>query len=187
VNLLDVVIVALCIGFAVYGIVQGVVRQLFSWGGLILGHIVGVKFYATAQEQLRLDFPHGDIVAYLLTFVAVYLVFRLVGLFVERWVRGSELSGTDRFAGMMTGFVKGVLLSVLLVFVLVILLPRDTSLLRESKLAPRTMVAIRWVQKVFPEKIRNAFREKVGSISPPSRGGRKDPAAAAQPKNRSKK
>jgi membrane protein required for colicin V production len=187
VNLLDVAIAGLCIGFAVYGIVQGVVRQLFSWGGLILGHIVGVKFYTTAQEQLRLDFPHGDVVAYLLIFVAIYLLFRLVGLFVERWVRGSELSGTDRFAGMLTGFVKGALLSVLLVFVLVILLPRDTSLLRESELAPRAMVAARWVQKVFPEKIRTAFREKAGGISPSLRDGKKDPAAGAQPKNRSRK
>jgi membrane protein required for colicin V production len=187
VNLLDVVIVALCIGFAVYGIVQGVVRQLFSWGGLILGHFFGVKFYPTVQEQLRLDFPHADIVAYLLTFVGVYLVIRLVGLLVERWVRGSELSGTDRFAGMLAGFVKGALLTVLLVFILVILLPRGTSLLRESKLAPRTMVPVMWMQKVFPEKIRRAFREKVGSISPSSRGGKKDPAAGAQPKNRSRK
>lgn len=186
-NLLDIVIAALCIGFAVYGSLQGVVRQLFSWTGLIFGHLVGVKFYATVQEQLRLDFPHGDIVSYLLTFVAVYLVFRLVGLLIERWVRGSELSGTDRFAGMLAGVMKGALLSVLLVFVLVILLPRDTSLLRESKLAPRAMVAAKWVQKVFPERISNAFREKAGGIPSSSRGAKQDPAAGVQPKNRSRK
>jgi membrane protein required for colicin V production len=187
VNLLDIVIAGLCLGFAVYGIVQGVVRQLFAWSGLILGHIVGVKFYATAQEQLHFDFPHGDIVAYLLIFVAVYLLFRLVGLFVERWVRGSELSATDRFVGMLAGLAKGALLSVLLVFVLVILLPRDASLLRESKLSPRAMVAAKWVQKVFPEKIRSAFREKAGGVSPSSHSRNKDSVAGSQPKNRSKK
>jgi membrane protein required for colicin V production len=186
VNLLDVIIAVLCLGFAVFGVFQGMVRQLFSWGGLILGHIAGVKFYATAQTQLHLDFPHGDIVGYLLTFLGVYLVVRLVGLVVERWVRSSELSGTDRAAGMVAGFVKGALLSVLLVFVLVIILPRGNALVRESKLATSAMAVARWAQKVFPEKIRRAYREKVGEI-PSLPAGKDVPAPPPQPKNRSEK
>ena len=185
-NLLDIVIIALCLGFAVYGIVQGVVRQLFSWTGLLLGHVVGVKYYETAQERFQFDFPHGEIVAYLLIFLGIYLAIRLVGLLIERWVRGSELSGTDRAAGMLAGFVKGALFSVLIVFVLVILLPRDTGLLRKSTLAPRAMVAATWVAKIFPEKIRDAFREKTGD-SPPLSGGGDGSPAAPQPKNRPRK
>ena len=185
-NLLDIVIAVLCLGFAVYGILQGVVRQLFSWTGLLLGHVAGVKFFETVQVRLRLDFPHSDIVAYLLIFLAVYLAVRLVGLLVERLVRGSELSGTDRIAGMLAGFGKGVLLSVLLVFVLVILLPRNASFLRESKLAPKAMVAARWIQKVFPERIRHAFQEKIGDLSTPP-GGKVEERAPLQPKNRSRK
>lgn len=180
------IIVVLCLGFAVFGFFQGMVRQLFSWGGLLLGHIVGVKFYATAQIRLHLDFPHGDVVGYLLTFLGVYLIVRLVGLIVERWVRSSELSGTDRAAGMLAGFVKGALLSVLLVFVLVIILPRGTALVGESKMAPSAMVAARWAQKVFPEKIRRAYREKIGEI-PSLPAGKDVPAPPLQPKNRSEK
>lgn len=178
-NLLDVAIVALCLGFAVYGIFQGVVRQLFSWTGLLLGHIAGVKFYATVQTKMRLDFPHGDVAGYVLALLGVYLLVRLVGLLVERMVRGSELSGADRAAGMVAGFVKGALLSVLLVFLLVILLPRGTALVRESMLAPRAMDAARWLQKVFPEKIRREYLDKIGGIPLP--------AAPPQSKNRSRK
>jgi len=186
VNLLDVVIVSLCLVFAVYGIFQGIVRQLFSWSGLILGHLAGVRYYETAQEKLRLDFPHSDVAAYLLLFVAVYLLFRLLGLLVERSVRGSELSGADRFAGMLAGLVKGALLAVLLVFVLVILLPRDTALLRESTLAPTAMVAAGWVQKIFPERIGSAFREKAGELAS-SFAGKMGSPPSPQPKKRSKK
>lgn len=185
-NPLDVAIVALCLGFAVYGIFQGVVRQLFSWSGLLLGHVAGVKFYLDVQEQLRLDFPHGDVAGYLLAFLGVYLVVRLAGLLVERLVRRSELSGTDRAAGMLAGFVKGAVLSVLLVFLLVILLPRGTALVRESKLAPRAMDAARWAQKVFPEKIRRAYLEKIGEV-PIDPFGQDVPARLLQPKNRSRK
>jgi len=186
VNFLDVIIVVLCLGFAVFGIFQGMVRQLFSWGGLLLGHIAGVKYYATAQIQLHLDFPHGDVAGYLLTFLGVYLIVRLVGLILERWVRNSELSGTDRAAGMLAGFVKGALLSVLLVFILVIILPKGTALVRESRLAPSAIAAAIWVQKVFPEAIRRAYREKIGEI--PSLPAVKDvPAPPLQPKKRSEK
>lgn len=185
-NALDLVIVVLCLGFAVYGIFQGVVRQLFSWGGLLLGHIAGVEFYTTVQEQLHFDFHHGDVAGYLLTFLVVYLLVRLAGLVVERVVRRSELSGTDRAAGMIAGFVKGALLSVLLVFLLVVLLPRETTLVRESKLAPRAMAAARWAQKVFPEKIREVYLEKLAEV-PPLPAGKDMPAAPIQPKNRSRK
>lgn len=185
-NLLDVVIAVLCLGLSLYGLIQGMVRQLFSWAGLVLGHFAGVNFYAAAQEKLSLDFAHGDVVAYLLVFLAVYLFLRLSGIVAERWVRGSELSGTDRFAGMLAGFAKGALLSVLLVFFLVILLPRDTAFLRNSKLAPRAMVGARWIQKIFPEKIREAFREKTeGKSAVPA--GKAAPPPAPQPKNRSRK
>jgi membrane protein required for colicin V production len=186
VNFLDIVIAVLCFGLAVHGIFQGVVRQLFSWTGLVLGHIAGVKFFETAQVLLRLDFSHSDVVAYLLIFLAVYLAVRLVGILVERWVRGSELSGTDRLAGMIAGFGKGVLFSVLLVFFLVILLPRGTSLLRDSKLAPNAMVAARWMQMVFPEPIRDAFRGKIGDLSLPPGVKMKEPAPL-QPKSRPRK
>lgn len=185
-NLLDAVIICLCLGFAVYGIVQGVVRQLFSWTGLLLGHVAGVKYYETAKEHLRLDFPHSEIVAYLLIFLCIYFALRLVGLIIERWVRGSELSGTDRAGGMLAGFVKGALLSVLLVFVLVILLPRDSELLRKSRLAPRAMVPAAWMQRIFPKKIREAFQEKVGDYPPPS-GGKDGSPAVPRPKKRSRK
>ncbi len=185
-SFLDIIIIALCLGFAVYGIFQGVIRQIFSWGGLILGHIGGVRYYAAVQVNLHLDFPHGEVVAYLLTFLGVYVIVRLAGLIVERVVRSSELSGTDRAAGMVAGFVKGALLSVLLVFVLVIILPKDTAFLRESTLAPTAMEAARWMEKLFPEKIREGFREKIREI--PSLPAVKNlEAAPLQPKNRSKK
>ncbi len=185
-SFLDIIIIVLCLGFAVYGIFQGVIRQIFSWGGLILGHIAGVRYYATVQENLHLDFPHGEVIAYLLTFLGVYVIVRLAGLIVERVVRSSELSGTDRAAGMVAGFVKGALLSVLLVFVLVIILPKDTAFLRESKLAPTAMEAARWMGKLFPERIREGFREKIREI--PALPAVKDfPGAPLQEKNRSKK
>jgi len=163
-NLLDIGIVVLCAVLALLGIIRGVVRQAASLGGLILGHVVGVKYYASVQKALGLDFTGGHVVAYLLALLAVYIAVRLVGLLVEQWVRKTKLSGMDRFLGFLAGAVKGALLSVLLVFVLVILLPRNASLLTGSKLAPRLTLAADWVKDIFPERIRESFREKLSAL-----------------------
>jgi len=165
-NPLDIGIVALCAVLALLGLLKGFVRQAASWAGLILGLVVGWKYGAAAQKLLRLEFTGGAVAAYLLALLGVYVAVRLIGLLVERWVRGTKLSGTDRFLGLLAGAAKGAFLSVLLVFFLALLLPRDVSLLKGSKLSPRLMVAARWMEGAFPERIRESFREKMRAAEP---------------------
>ena len=177
-NPIDIAIGALCLGLALLGIVRGFVRQLASWAGLILGHLAGIRYYGEARDLLKLDFRHGEVAAYLLTFLAVYLAARLAGLLVERRVRGSALSWADRLAGGAAGFVKGALLSVLLVFLLVIVLPRDARVIRESKLAPRAIEAAKRAQRIFPERFARSFDEKIRA----AQGEEKAPAPSAPPR-----
>ena len=191
-NLLDIGIIALCAILALLGLLQGFVRQAASWAGLILGLVVGWKYGASAQKLLRLDFTGGAVAAYLLVLLGVYIAVRLIGLLVERWVRGTKLSGTDRFLGLLAGAAKGMFLSVLLVFFLALLLPRDASLLKGSKLSPRLLVAARWMEGAFPERIRESFREKMRAAeSHPagekSGGSEGEVAPDSQPKKRSRK
>lgn len=160
-NLLDLILAVLIAWFAVSGIVRGLVRQLFSIGGLVAGHLLGARYYAFAQAKLGLSFQFAEVVAYVVVFLAAYLVIRLIGGLIEGRVRNSKLSGSDRLGGMAGGLVKGALLSILIVFLLVILLPRDARLLRESKAAPVAIAAGKRIAAVFPERFAQSFREKV--------------------------
>lgn len=191
-NSLDIGIIALCAVLAFLGLIHGFIRQVASWGGLILGLVVGWWYGAEAQNLLQFDFKGGAIAAYLLVLLVVYVGVRLIGLIAEHWVRGTKLSGADRFLGMIAGLAKGALLSVLLVFFLALLLPRDVPLLKRSKMAPRLMVAARWMEGVFPERIREPFRQKMRAADPgPLREkGVKDEGGnvtASQPKKPSRK
>jgi membrane protein required for colicin V production len=191
-NALDIGILALCAVLALFGLLQGFIRQATSWAGLILGLVAGWWYGAEAQALLQFDFKGGAIAAYLLVLLVVYVGVRLIGLLVERWVRGTKLSGADRFLGMLAGLAKGALLSVLLVFFLTILLPRDAPLLKGSKMAPHMMVAARWMEGAFPERIREPFRKKMRAPEPGAsreKGERDESvnAPASQPKNRSRK
>jgi len=162
-NPVDVALAALCVWFAVAGALHGLVRQLFSIGGILAGHLLGIRYYPAAQKALELSFPHSEVVGYAVIFLVVCLAVRLIGGLVEGKVRGSKLSGMDRAAGMAAGLLKGALLSVLAVFLLVVLLPRDSRVLRGSKAAPTAIAAGRWLAGVFPEKIAEPFLEKAPS------------------------
>ena len=165
-NLLDLLLAVLIVWFAVSGIVRGLVRQLFSLGGLVAGHLAGIRYYAIAQANLGLSFQYAEVVGYAVVFLAAYLVVRLIGGLIEGRVRTSKLSGSDRLAGMAAGLLKGALLSILIVFLLVILLPRDARLLRESKAAPPAIAAGNRLAAAFPERFAESFREKARSVHP---------------------
>lgn len=159
-NLLDLILAVLIAWFAVSGIARGLVRQLFSIGGLVAGHLSGVRYYPFAKVKLGLSFQFAEVVAYVVVFLAVYLAVRLIGGMVEGRVRNSKLSGSDRAAGMAAGLVKGALVSILIVFLLVILLPADARLLRESKAAPAAIAAGKRLAAVFPDRFAESFRQK---------------------------
>lgn len=181
-NTLDIVIVVLCLGSAVLGVVLGPLRQIFKLGGLVLGLVLAKRYFGWAQDVMHLRFAHGDAVAYVILLVAVYVAARLVGYAVEYSLRGDKLSGAERLTGGLAGLVHGAAVSVLVVFVLVAVSPRDASLFRESKAAPAAIAAAGWVQAVFPREIRDPFREK----APAAEGGQ-EKEAAPQPKNRPRK
>ncbi|MGE5284606.1 MAG: CvpA family protein [Actinomycetota bacterium] len=165
-NFLDLILAVLVASFAVSGIVRGLVQQIFSLGGLVAGHLLGIRYFALAQEKLGLSFQYAEVVGYAVVFLAAYLLVRLIGGLIEDRVRKSKLSGTDRLAGMVGGLVKGALFSILIVFLLVILLPRDARVLRESKAAPMAIAAGKRLAAAFPERFAESFREKVRSIHP---------------------
>jgi len=159
-NLVDVAVAILFIWFAVSGLLHGLVRQIFSLGGIAAGHVLGIRYYPFAQKTLKLSFPYSEVAAYLVIFLVAWLTVRLIGALVEGKVRGSKLSGADRAAGMIAGLAKAALLSVLLVFLLVAFLPKDSRVLKESKAAPYGIAGGRYLAKVFPQKLAEPFREK---------------------------
>jgi len=165
-NLLDLLLAVLIAGFAVSGIARGLVRQLFALGGLVAGHLAGIRYYGFIQAQLGLSFQYAEVIGYAVVFLAAYLVVRLIGGSIEGRVRKSKLSGSDRLAGMAAGLLKGALFSILIVFLLVILLPRDARLLRESKAAPMAVAAGKRLAAAFPDRFAESFREKIRAVRP---------------------
>ena len=106
-NLLDLILAVLFVWFAISGILRGLVRLLFSLGGLIAGHLAGVRWYGFAQAKLGLSFQYAEVVGYAVVFLSAYLAVRLIGGLIEGQVRKSKLK---RSARLRAGGVKSCLI-----------------------------------------------------------------------------
>ena len=160
-NIIDISVIGLLVLFGIFGAVKGLVRQLFFLGGLVAGHIVGIHYYAFVVSIFKLSFKYAELVGYLIILLTAYVIAVILGSFIKGKIRGMKLSFMDRTFGLFAGLLKGGLLAVLLVFVLVITMPKDAKALRESITAPLAIAAGKWMAKGFPSHIADSFREKI--------------------------
>jgi membrane protein required for colicin V production len=111
--LISVIIIAILIGFCIDGIRRGLVRQIFEIIGIIaafvsayyLGHYMAMRFEGT----VRLPFKIMLIVTAAIVFIAIVVVFHLIGRLLQKIASISVLGPVDRVGGGVFGALKGVL------------------------------------------------------------------------------
>jgi membrane protein required for colicin V production len=87
-------------------------------------------------------------------FVAVLLLGALVRFLVARLVAGTGLSGTDRLLGMVFGFVRGVLLVTLGVFLMGFTPFTRDPWYQDSVLLPQFKGVAAWLGERVPDSVR---------------------------------
>jgi uncharacterized membrane protein required for colicin V production len=127
--------------FLVDGVRRGLVRQLFEIVGLVAAFIaayyLGHSLAERAGGATRITHPVLVFFFSAVVFIAVVLVFHLVGLLLQKIVNVTVLGPVDRVGGALFGAVKGVLF-VSLVCVLVFSIPSTDGFrhrLDENRLA----------------------------------------------------
>lgn len=133
---IDILILVIICFAAIRGFAQGLVRQIGSLGGLLLA-ILGAIYLSKFTETLLVGiFKLPDYVyhplAWLLTFLVIYLSVWTLAWFLLRMVRWAQLGRIDRMSGIVFCIFKYVLvLSVILnIFELI---DRDSRLLSQNK------------------------------------------------------
>ncbi len=117
--MIDICILVLLAFFLVKGVVRGLLREICSLLGLVLGGVFAFSFYLPVAQLLqdKLNLP-GQLcvwVAFLAIFLAFVVVFGVVGFVLHRFVKMVFLGGFNRLAGAVFGIVQGVVvLSMLL-------------------------------------------------------------------------
>lgn len=144
-NWLDLIIVLIITIPTFFGFRKGFLRKFLGIAGIILGFILAVRFYNPVSSFLHGIFSGDMLIIHVISFLLIIGIVYGLSVWVARFIAGMN-SGTslvDKIAGILFGFLQGLILaSVLLVNLSYVNLPgsdvRNSSILysRVYKVAP---------------------------------------------------
>ncbi len=141
--------------------IQGFFAEAFSMAGLILGYVVAAWQYQHLAEWLESFLKNpwlAEILAFLVIFFAVLLLFTLAGKLARWMMKEAGLSGFDRFLGGLLGLVKGGLMVAVILMGMTAFTP-TSKMLENSELAPYFLVVGRAAIWLAPSGFRARFYE----------------------------
>ena len=122
-TILDIVIIVMVLIFILLGIWRGLVLQLFNVAGLIFAYLLARPF-GGLMEGFFARLTSAPAAAHLISLTVagmlVYLIVAIIGRFINRQVKegGDGLNWRNRMWGGIVGLVKGLLVSLVLLFII---------------------------------------------------------------------
>jgi len=141
-NFVDVLILIIIGLFLVKGLLRGLMKELCSLVGLIVGSLLAFRFHGPLAEAMvsafKLPASVCVVLAFLAIFLTILLIFGLIGMLLSKYVKLLYVGGLNRVAGGIFGMVQGVLLLSVVMFGLSVSpLPEWGKLaLKDSTLTP---------------------------------------------------
>lgn len=158
-SLADWFICALVVLNVVAAAIQGFFSEALTIAGLVVGYLVAAWKYRTVSEWLEQYLKNVwfcEILAFLVIFFTVVLIFGLAAR-IARWVmKQAGLSGFDRLLGGVLGLLKGALMVAVILMGLTAFTP-TSKLLQNSQLAPYFLVVGRAAIWLAPSELRARF------------------------------
>jgi membrane protein required for colicin V production len=159
-NLLDLGIIALLILVTLRGYFRGLFQELAVLVGLVGGLLIAARTYLAVAALIlplvnNLYWAQG--IAFVLVLVVFYWCVRLLAYVLQRLLYHLYLDVLDRLLGAFFAFLKGCLILGLALLLLGVLLPKDSRLIKESRVQqPLVQLANRTLDMLPPD-----FKERV--------------------------
>jgi membrane protein required for colicin V production len=166
-NGFDAFVLLAALALVCLGILRGLVRISLGLGGLVLGLLVALQYEGSVAPSF--ERAVGDpVVAHLLAF-AVLVMAVLAGSILLAWalrrlLKKAHLGWLDRLLGAAVGLLCATLLAAAVAVPLASVLPKDSRVLAESRLAPVTLKVSRMVVRLAPQDLREKFLRGIDRI-----------------------
>ena len=122
-HLIDIIFIVLTLLMVVHGYIRGFITELFSWASLAVSVLIAFFLHPNVALFIRERFmPDVRYVPELLAFLAVFIITlvicKLLELVLKNVITGASLGGLDKILGAIFGFVEGIAIAALILFVL---------------------------------------------------------------------
>ena len=162
---LDIFFIIIILISMIMGFVKGFLRQVIGILAVVAGLYLAIEYYHYVSNAIFEIIPHRiacNFLGFLFIFVVTLTLGWLIGVSVSKVVKGS-LKFFDRILGGGLGLLKGILICVVVVLALLIF-PINKKWLSESQFAPSCLRISKTFVYLFPEGLKEKFREKYKEI-----------------------
>jgi membrane protein required for colicin V production len=165
-NLLDYIIIIAMVYLLVKGAMRGIIREICSLIGVILGICLGNIFQPRVADLLRPSLPstgYLPLISFAVIFAVILILCNLIGWAINLSSKKVFLGWLDRTLGAFLAIIKGVIVTYLVIVMLTFFIPTQTPLIGGSKLAPwiirsyQSMISI-----ISPDHYKNWKKRIVG-------------------------
>ncbi len=170
-NLLDIIIIAAVVFFLIRGIFRGIVREIGSLAGVVLGIWLANAYHPQLAGLLKGLIPPGNylpLITFALILVVVIVVCNVLGWLFKKFFQKVFLGWVDRILGACLALLKGILLSYLIIVLVTFLAPQGSPLVTQSRLAPFIVTSYQTIVGLIPpgfqEKLKKTFHKQKNSL-----------------------
>ena len=120
---IDIVFIVLVALFMLRCFLKGFIHEFFSIAAIVLGLIASLYFYKNGGEFVREKFMPDiktipEIIAFVALFAIVFLTLKILEFILKDIIEGIKLGGVDRFLGIVFGFLEGIVVVSLILFII---------------------------------------------------------------------
>ncbi|WP_449245867.1 CvpA family protein [Desulfobacca acetoxidans] len=181
-NLLDLGIVVILLLVGLRGYYRGLLQEMAVIIGLATGLIVAANYYLRLARLISqwVHTPlYSRIISFLIIFILVYWLVRIMGHLLHRFLAYLYLGPVDRLLGGGFGLLKGAVILGFLLTVIALMVPKDSKLLQDSVSAPYLKGMYNQTLKLLPEEFKQKVKERALQFER-DWGGRKKSGAPAE-------
>lgn len=120
-NWLDIIILLILVGGMASGFKNGIVGELASLAGLILGIWGAVKFSwwtADILEGFGLTFSLMPVISFIVTFLIITIIMQIIGGIISGFLKVIALNWLNKLAGIVAGILKAAVFASVILLIL---------------------------------------------------------------------
>lgn len=164
---LDIIIVLVFILSVIDGVKAGFLVQFFNIFGIVIDFMLAKRLTPVVMEKLELTTSSNNyLIMYIVVFFLVYIAVAILLFFIGLILKAQDKGALSRGLGGLVGAIKGVLVSMILLFVINFIGQRYTKLnkyIEGSKINDIYLNKVQYVDSYLPKQVKseiNRIRSK---------------------------
>ncbi len=166
-NPFDILIIVILGYSLVRGLFRGMVKEISSIIGVFGGFYAAYTYYMVLAKLLSgliHDVSYLNILSFLIIFCCVLIIVSVLGVIIKYLLNIAFLGWVDRIGGLVFGIIKAILIVSVLFISLTAFLPKGSSFIKNSVLAPHVAWVSETMAKVVSKQMKQDFMTKLGEF-----------------------